>query len=391
MIVLAIVDGWQVVVKKGEFSVGDYCVFFEIDSFLPAQDPRFAFLAKSGVKTDEHGVERIRLRSIKLRKQLSQGLALPVNMFNAAFEEIDAADGNHPDSYTSEARDKLLAVLEDDRHGIEAFLNVTKYERPDERNGGTGAGSAKTAGNFPITIPKTDEPRVQNVFGKFSQTMKGVKFRKSLKLDGSSQTIAYFNNPDFFIEKVDDEVLGWDEELQELKVLETKPYPFQWQDSQVIVCSRNLALKFDEGSAFWKAARKDDIPARLKQYGEDNNRQLALQGEMCGPGCQGNSLGLTEPQFYCFRIWDIDKNEFLSDAEFIEVTSHLGIEVVPQFDVADVFEKYSTIKDILEAAPLKNPNGTIAEGIVFKSTTKVNGETVHFKVINNKWLLGVED
>ena len=67
MIEAATVDGWQVVTKKDEFMEGSYCIFFEIDSFVPANHPVFSFLAARGVKVDAEGVERCRLRTIKLR------------------------------------------------------------------------------------------------------------------------------------------------------------------------------------------------------------------------------------------------------------------------------------------------------------------------------------
>src|SRR5690554_606420 len=121
---MASVDGWTLVVKKGEFSVGDPCIYFEIDSFLPASDPRFAFLAKSGVKTDESGMERIRLKTMKLRGTISQGLALPLHQFEevTGHEEEDLSD----------------------------LLNVIKYERPEPK-------VANAAGNFPSYLRKTDE------------------------------------------------------------------------------------------------------------------------------------------------------------------------------------------------------------------------------------------
>lgn len=375
MIVKATVDGWDVVVKKGEFNAGDFCVFLEIDSFVPVETPQFAFLTGSADKIDETGVRRFRLRTRKLRGVVSQGLALPTSHFQNELGLIAES----------------LEVLEESRDGIEQFLNVTKYERPDERNGGTGAQKCKSAGNFPITIPKTDEDRIQNVFGKFSQTMKGVGFRKSLKLDGSSQTIAFFNNPDFFVEKVDEEVRAWNEEKQELEIVEVKPYPFQCAESQIVVCSRNLALKFDAESHFWKAALKDDIPARLKEYCERHDRQLALQGEVMGPGIQGNREELEEHQFYLFRVWDIDNKCFLDDAEFQELASLLGLTTVPQGDIVYFFDEYETIKDALASAEHASIKHKIAEGDVYKSVTKVNGQTIHFKVINNKFLLKCED
>jgi RNA ligase (TIGR02306 family) len=391
----AMVDGWQVVIKKGEFSVGDFCIFFEIDSFLPASDERFSFLARNGTKTDENGVERIRLRSVKLRQTLSQGLALPIKLFCKDIWSISeypcVIRGGFDDDAIMSSISNILVELEDSRFGIEQYLDVTKYERPDERNGGTGAGKAKTAGNFPIFIPKTDEDRVQNIFGKFSQTMKGVPFRKSLKLDGSSETIAFVSNPDFFIDKIDDVVQEWNEETQTLEVKEVLPYPFTWEEGQGIVCSRNLALKFDASTAFWKAALKDDILERLRKYCTDNNRQLALQGECMGPGIQGNRENLEEHTFFCFRIWDIDAQNFLDDAEFLVLTAILGISVVPQDEVVYFFDKYETIADALASADHASITHPIAEGDVYKSTVKVNGQTIHFKVINNKFLLKCED
>jgi len=392
MIVLAIVDGWQVVVKKDEFQIGDYCVFFEIDSFLPASDGRYAFLAKNGTKTDDAGVERIRLRSIKLRKQLSQGLALPISSFLDFFYGISGI--RHVMQPSTEELMGIATIychqLEETRHGIEEFLNVTKYERPEDRQGG-GGNKAKTAGNFPIFIPKTDEDRVQNVFGKYSQTMQDVPFRKSLKLDGSSETIAFVSNPDFFIEKIDDVVQEWNEETQSLEVTEVKPYPFTWEDGQGIVCSRNLALKFDPDASFWKAALKDDIIERLRKYCVDNNRQIAIQGELMGPGVQGNREQLAEHEFFAFRAWDIDHQAFLDDADFLELVASLGVNIVPQGEVVYFFRDYTSIKEALASAEHASITHPIAEGDVYKSTVKVNGQTIHFKVINNQYLLKSED
>lgn len=389
LIVKASVDGWDVVVKKDEFNVGDLCVFFEIDSFVPVQTPQFAFLAGSGCKTDENGVERFRLRTKKLRGVVSQGLALPVNLFESVWEDIDFSMGYHPDSFTPVTKEMLLTSLEADRVGIEEFLNVTKYERPSERGG--GAAACKSAGNFPIVIPKTDEDRVQNIFGKYSETLKGVPFRQSLKLDGSSQTIAFFSNPEFFVDKVDDEVRAWNTDTQTLEIVEVKPYPFQWEDGQVAICSRNLALKFDPESHFWKAALKDDIPQRLKDFCVANNRQLALQGEVMGPGIQRNREELEEHQFFLFRVWDIDNKCFLDDADFLELSAKLGLTTVPQGDIVYFFDKYLSIQEALESADHASLKHKIAEGDCYKSINKINGVTIHFKVINNKYLLNCED
>ncbi|MDR2440776.1 MAG: RNA ligase (ATP), partial [Planctomycetaceae bacterium] len=64
-------NAWEVVVRKGEFNVDDYCIYFEIDSFLPKEE-RYSFLAGRSDKI-MNGEQGYRLRTIKLRGQISQG------------------------------------------------------------------------------------------------------------------------------------------------------------------------------------------------------------------------------------------------------------------------------------------------------------------------------
>ena len=156
------VDGWQVVAKKGEFKEGDKCVYFEIDSFLPTDDVRFSFLAKNGTKTDSDGVERVRLRTIRLRGQISQGLALPLHLFP-----------------------EIVGLLHTNQEDFSETVNVIKYEQPEKALGRAAAGT------FPWWIRKTDEERIQNCYGRFARVHKDTMFVPTLKLDGMSTTIAY--------------------------------------------------------------------------------------------------------------------------------------------------------------------------------------------------------
>ena len=78
---VATVLGWKVVVKKGEFNIGDAVVYFEIDSFIPTKIA--SFLTKEGHEPKVfNGIQGERLRTIKLRGQISQGLILPITDFN---------------------------------------------------------------------------------------------------------------------------------------------------------------------------------------------------------------------------------------------------------------------------------------------------------------------
>jgi len=152
---VAQIDGWSCVVKKGELQEGTKCVYFEVDSFLPANDARFGFLEPKF--TEWQGKRGMRLRTIKLRGQLSQGLALPLSNFP------ELADVEVGDDVTEQ-------------------LGIEKWERPLPAS---LTGLAR--GNFPAFVPKTDQERVQNlpqVFEKYADE----PFEVTMKLDGSSMT-----------------------------------------------------------------------------------------------------------------------------------------------------------------------------------------------------------
>lgn len=144
------VMGWTVVVKKGEFSPGDRCVFFEIDSVLPDGAAWAEFMRPRG----------FRVRTLKLRGVLSQGLALPTAIF----------DGEVPEPGV-DVRDRL---------------GVTKFEPalPDAR---------EVTAPFPALIPKTDEIRLQSALGVLDE-IRGRDFYVTTKLDGTSAT--FFREPD---------------------------------------------------------------------------------------------------------------------------------------------------------------------------------------------------
>lgn len=146
--------GWQCVAKKGEFREGDPCVFFEIDSLLPEQ-PRYEFLRQSSFKPD---LGKFKLRTVRLRRQLSQGLALPVGLF----PEVAG-----------------LPIGSD----LTALLGVEQYEPPIPT---FIAGDTRT---FRWPIPKTDEIRVQqDDEHSFLAALAGKPYSISLKLDGTSCT-----------------------------------------------------------------------------------------------------------------------------------------------------------------------------------------------------------
>jgi RNA ligase (TIGR02306 family) len=158
-IVVATVKGWKVVVKVNEYKVGDLAVYYEIDSFLPVR-PQFEFLRKSSYKRMGSS-EGFRLKTIRLRGQISQGLLTPI-----------------PEGISNPKEGDDLTET----------LGIVKYEPPIPAQL-----AGKIKGTFPSFIPKTDEIRIQNFENEVGFSPVGERAYVTEKLDGTSFT-CYFNN-----------------------------------------------------------------------------------------------------------------------------------------------------------------------------------------------------
>ena len=155
-----VVRGWLVVTKKGDFAVGDRCVYFEIDSALPLADPRFEFLGARGTKTLGDGTQVHVLKTARLRGTYSQGLVMPVMMF--------------PELASASADSDLAAII-----------GVTKYEPvlPASMNG-------FAIGDFPTVLArKTDAERAQNLVDVWPILVAAGPWIATEKLDGTSVTV----------------------------------------------------------------------------------------------------------------------------------------------------------------------------------------------------------
>jgi len=341
---LARVDGWQIVTQKGWAKPNMLVAFFEVDSFIPV-DPRFEFLRKSGFKSTKHLGDGFRLKTIKLRKTLSQGLIMPL-------EDLFELDG--------------LDITE--------ILNVQKYEKPIP-----SSLAGKVKGNFPTYIRKSDQERAQNLGKELQQAIDDkLEFETTLKLDGSSMT-----------------VYCWEQK-------EAIQGEFGIETEFVGVCSRNWDLdedkehKDEKRNAFWDCANKRGLIEAIKVAKEISGYGLAFQGELVGPGVQYNRENLLDLDFYLYNIWNIDEQRYLSPFERQYLLSYLmerghTINHVPVIDILSLDQfctSTSLIDGLLKYADRPSLNPEVpAEGIVFKSMTT----SFQFKIINNQFLLGEKD
>lgn len=328
----ATVLGWECVIQKGQFKEEDFIIYCEIDSMLPKCEWS-KFLFKEGDTK-----EKYRLRTVKLRGQISQGLILPISILNNYTEWIQVEDSHIKWSNGSDLRegDDVTELL-----GIEKYIpNIPAHL------------SGEILGDFPFFIPKTDETRIQ-AEPQLLELMKEKEIYITEKLDGTSAT-------------------------------------YYLKDNHFGVCSRNIELKETESNLYWKIARKYDIEKKLRIfYDMTKGTEIAIQGEIIGNGVQGNKYKLEDNELYIFNIYDITHFKYMRFDSFKMICFDHHLNIVP-------FIKYDTlIGDVNDWIAFSKGNSlfnlqTKREGIVVRGTEEEiigNYGRFSFKVINPDFLI----
>jgi RNA ligase (TIGR02306 family) len=229
-----------------------------------------------------------------------------------------------------------------DGDDVSEVLNIQKWERPMNAQ---LAGMAR--GNFPSVIPKTDQERVQNLVKEIAASV-SLKFEVTEKLEGSSMTCYLI-----------DGVFG--------------------------VCSRNLDLKETTDNTFWQVARKEQIEEKMRSTGDGD---WAIQGELIGPGIQGNIYKLAEPKFCVFDVYNIQAGDYLLPVFRRALIDRMGLKHVPVL-LVDKDLGVGSVDEILQWAEGRSKFNLTQEreGIVFK---QVDGGMT-FKAISNRYLISQKD
>ena len=321
-ICIAKIDGWQCVVKRGEHIAGNFVIYCEVDSFLPIR-PEFEFLRKSCYKKMQDGTEGFRIRTIKLKNALSQGIAFPTSlysMFSKTHEELG---------------DEIIGM------DISDELGIVKYEPPIPAEL-----SGVVKGIFPSFIPKTDEERVQNLPWIFEQS-NGKIFYVTEKLDGTSFT-AFLN----------DGVFG--------------------------VCGRNYEYEESITNTYWRVARELKIEEKLKKLNKNIAIQGELIGEGI-QGNPYKIKGHTIKFFSAYDILErkyFNSNELITLLRELELD--MVPVVALEFFLEDTMEwllKYANGQSALNPNQLRE--GLVFRSIINDIPTG----HLSFKVISNEYIL----
>jgi hypothetical protein len=332
---LAELLGWRVVVKKGDFKPGDLCVYIQVDTVVPCDNPVFSFLDKYNY----------RIKTQKLKNVYSQGICFPLSILPKM--EIETTWGIGKKIY----KEFYNVGYYKEGQDVTKILNIKKYEKPEVGEshqkgkcsnwfsylkwkikrwfGRTGSDS------FPSNlVSKTDEDRIQGCPGRINKFI-GQECYVTIKHDGTSST--YIND----------------------------------KKKKFIVCSRNTR-KYARENVYWEMANKYNIKTCLP-IGYD------IQGEIIGEKIQGNSEKIKGKEL---RVFNIHKDK--TALKYDEMAAFCVENKLPMADLyyRGIF-KWNNVEEIMEEVKkARYKNGTQAEGLVFRL---VDDPTVSFKAVSPEY------
>ncbi len=336
-IVKAQVLGWQVVVKRDEFARGDKIVYCEIDSLLPVR-PEFEFLRASSYKPAQLDVqgqtvlrEGFRIKTAKLRGQVSQGICFPLSILQPAIA--------HPDQ---------LEVGTD----VTAALDILKWEPPTPMGMG-----GRIKGDFPAFLSKTDETRVQ-LLEDVLERHRGKEFYVTEKLDGTSFSA------------------------------------FIWQ-GEFGICSRNQWLdETDQSNLLCRLAGSLNLADKLNALRARTGVDVALQGEVIGPGIQGNKYKLQHLNLFVFNLLNLTDATLFPFETMLDHVASMDLKFVPTLPSIVLNHTVQQLVALAEGKSVLNA-ATQREGIVLRPFVEEFDPTLNgrlsMKAISPKFLLKYDE
>jgi ATP-dependent RNA circularization protein (DNA/RNA ligase family) len=135
---------------------------------------------------------------------------------------------------------------------------------------------------------------------------------------------------------------------------------------EFFLCSRNNRVTVKKGSKYEKVIEKYDIKNKMKSLKKELKHSFALQGELCGPGIQGNKYGFSDYMYFIYNFFDIDKKEYLRFKDILFILDYMNLKTVPILN--NNFVLNHTQDELLELSKGKSIFADIPrEGIVIRS------------------------
>lgn len=334
---LATIKGWQCVVQKGKFRQSDQCVYIPIDSILPIAVEEAIFGKDSKVK-----LNKSRVKTIKLRGAISQGLVIPVELV---------------------LKGKFRTGTD-----VTSLLGITKYEPP--------------AKEVPGLMGVKREKALENPnFSKYGGIENFKNYPDLFKEDEEVYVTEKIHGTNFRAGYVPTAVNTF---MRRIKKFFGKlpAYEFVYGSNNVQLQQKGYKKGFYGENVYGEAVTKYKLNEILKP-GE------VIYGEVYGAGIQkGYTYGHKEGE-RSLIIFDLKKDgSYVKPDELIEFCKERSLPIVPEI-YRGPFTK-ETIKALTIGDSVLTPTQKIREGVVVKPTLEeksIIGRKV-LKIISDEYLLG---
>ena len=331
MLEIAIISGWQVVVRKGEFKVGDVVFYIREDSRLlgdiakwPWQAPLLSYLGSGG-----------RVKTIRLRGEWSSGIAVSLDK---VFGHISVEKSKDWKADNERLNTEFPGAFLMGKYGI------CHWEAPIKN-----VGDIQAKGGLPYSIPKSDEANVQEL-RKNNTIPFGQKCLVTKKLDGTSTTIIAF------------------------------------PDGRTHVCSRSNDL-VKTCDNVWNRAAKNILPL-AEAWAKHYNKPIALRGEVCGPSIQKFSFNrdkdIAEPTFFCYgtiildeKDYDVRNGQYGTPWHFLNVAAQIKELTGNELKTVPIIGETEMSEDLIQE--YLNKPLEFGEGVVINAVPML-GKCSHFKI-----------
>lgn len=381
----AVVGGWHIMVRKGQFKIGDYAIYFEIDSKVPQREP-FMFLANKHFK--------IKTQKYFKGTVISQGLLMSFDDFKDDFggaplwlataigiinnKKLVGRDPLEEPIFLTKELGVTYAVEEDNKRKS----NITKYDKMYQRHlklfkkhkilrkifsytWGKKIlfiflGKKRDTRNWPAWVVKTDEERVQNMPFLFPGDP-DKKWIVTEKIDGTSTTFTMKG---------------------------------KGRKKEYYICSRNVNFDKPEKmdncyyntNVYLEMAEKYSIENILSDILQKNSNLdfVTIQGETYGEGVQKRNYGLNNHQFMAFNLIYGYKDGTTKRFNPIEMTTILKEYNLPCVPILETITLPKTMDEMIAYADgASQIDCQLREGVVLRTLDGVES----FKSVSNDFLI----
>lgn len=369
------VDGWTCLVPHRAFKAGELVLYLEVDAMIPASDDRFGKM--STLQTyDGKLCHRVKTRKFGTGGEaiIVQGYICPIEKFDCVYEELEAVrwalEMTPERVITQKEMNRIIIAMYRKTNWAEK-LGIKKWEETVHMQSSLDHEHPRLGKTPTRLFGKTDITRVEdcpNLFIKPKYTKR--VYQESVKMDGASMTVYFVSS-------------------ESRRFAELNPLPARVGPNTVLdngrfgVCSKSVDLnelnsagKGKDNFSYWAAALRHGLPAKLSALGKN----LAVQGELCGPGINRNREGIAgdQAEFFVFGMFDIDRQKYVDPRKVVTLATQLGLRHVPVLGYMKIPEIASCHEDLKSRARERK-----GEGLVYKCL--MDGRS--FKVISSTYLL----